>query len=159
MWLSSLHKEWTGNYKCTCRERPHVRAVVLDRWSLVTCKINMICKGCAIQKAKFWVLECKNRDRYINTGFVVKKMPEESYQEFTGRAQSMSASPRQLVFVNTVNPCPYHAAWNLGVFFSIFLLCSCLVAWITQSGSKWNQYCYYQNQISMMEENCWCIIE
>ena len=44
-------------YSETCLDRPHVRAVAQDRWSLFADKINMILKGSAIEIAEFFVTE------------------------------------------------------------------------------------------------------
>ena len=39
----------------TCLERPHVRAVAQDRWSLFTGKISMSCNG-AIEIIEFFIM-------------------------------------------------------------------------------------------------------
>ena len=49
IYVDIIDKNHAGKYYSeTCLERPHVRTVVPDRWSLVTGKINMIYKGRAM---------------------------------------------------------------------------------------------------------------
>ena len=47
-------------------------AVAQDGWSLFTGKINIICKGCAIEIVEFFVISWNNPGRYLQVSLYVK---------------------------------------------------------------------------------------